>query len=168
MTSMLPEIGPSQIFYGNDGQRPNYFFGERLARQSFEEDHPYPTRPRAILTQAENESEEAAEQRRRQQSILDDVARLTTSLRQRQRQRERRLLLRRGEAPAAGPQVMQRYQMLRRDDSNTFIGRGTQYLRRFNQLRNEALQRAGNDTDAQQQARERSTTAVQRRMRDFN
>ena len=78
------------------------------------------------------------------------MARLTTSLRQRQRQRERRLLLRRGDAAAAGPQAMQRYQMVRRDDTNSFIGLGTQYLRRFNQLRSEAMQRAGADADGQQ------------------
>ena len=45
---------------------------------------------------------------------------------------------------------MQRYQMVRRDDTNSFIGLGTQYLRRFNQLRSEAMQRAGADADGRQ------------------
>lgn len=69
-------------------------------------------------------SSERTELNQRQQRIMEDVTRISRSLQSRQRQRERRLLLRRsllnGQRAADGP---------------SYIGRGTQYLSRFSQLR---------------------------------
>lgn len=139
---ILPIQRSQELSYGENGQRPNFFFGERLARQSgtvvssSDDTHPLMRARVHRLIGSRSNSEESAGQppssddgdrtelNQRQQSIIEDVNRITRSLQSRQRQRERRLLLRRsllnGQRAAEGP---------------SYIGRGTQYLNRFSQLR---------------------------------
>ena len=107
---MLP-LQRSEVSYGDNGQRPNFFFGERLARQSAtvvsssDDTHPVMRARVHRLVGSRSHSAESHdsddEQRRdedldeRQQRIMEDVNRISRDLMSRQRQRERRVMLRR-------------------------------------------------------------------------